>query len=54
MSELERPEPESASDAEDPRSNGLNLKLIYSLIALAMVLAIGFAALIVLPFYHRR
>ena len=35
-------------------SQGPNLKLIYSLILLAMLAAIGFAALIVLPFYHRR
>ncbi len=54
MSEPERAEPESTGDAEGPPSNGPNLKLIYLLIALAMVIAIGFAALIVLPFYHRR
>jgi len=54
MSELERLEPDAASDAEGPPSNGPNLKLIYSLIAVALVAAIGFAALIVLPFYQRR
>lgn len=40
-------------DAED-RSQGPNLKLIYSLIGLALVIAMGLAALIVLPFYLRR
>jgi hypothetical protein len=44
------PEPE----AEDSPSQGPNLTLIYSLIALAMAAAIGFALMIVLPFYHRR
>lgn len=34
--------------------NGINLTLVYSLIALALFAAIGFALLIVLPFYHRR
>jgi hypothetical protein len=43
----------SDGDGED-EDRGPNLKLIYSLIGLALVLAIGFATLIVLPFYHRR
>lgn len=42
--------PESQED--EPR--GANLKLIYGLIGLALALAIGIAALIVLPFYERR
>jgi hypothetical protein len=33
---------------------GPSLKLLYSLLALALAAAIGFALLIVLPFYHRR
>jgi hypothetical protein len=41
-------------DAENEPSQGPNLILIYSLIALALVAAIGFAFLIVLPFYNRR
>jgi hypothetical protein len=36
------------------QSRGPNLKMIYSLIGLALVLAIGFAVLIVMPFYLRR
>ena len=35
-------------------SSGPNLFLIYGLIVLALIAAIGFAALIVLPFYNRR
>jgi len=41
------------SHEEEP-NKGPNLILLYSLIALALVVAMGFAALIVLPFYHRR
>ena len=45
----------AAEDApgEEP-SRGPNLVLLYSLIALALAAAIGFALLIVLPFYQRR
>ena len=39
---------------EDAPSRGPNLVLIYSLIALALTAAIGFAVLIVLPFYRHR
>jgi hypothetical protein len=39
---------------EEEESRGPNLVLIYTLMALALIAAIGFAALIVLPFYHRR
>ncbi|MGD1063751.1 MAG: hypothetical protein ABR860_10870 [Terracidiphilus sp.] len=35
-------------------SQGPNLVLLYSLIALALAVAIGLAALIVLPFYQHR
>jgi hypothetical protein len=41
-------------DEEEAPSQGPNLVLIYSLVALALVAAIGFAILIVLPFYQRR
>ncbi len=44
----------SKTDAEDGRSRGLNLTLIYSLIVLAILLALGIAAWIVMPFYIRR
>ena len=35
-------------------SRGPNLVLIYSLIALALAFAIGFAMMIVAPFHHRH
>ena len=38
----------------EQRGGGPNLALIYGLIALALVAAIAVAALVVLPFYHRR
>jgi len=42
-----------AAQAEKP-SQGMNLWLIYGMVALAFAAAIGCALLIVLPFYHRR
>jgi hypothetical protein len=39
---------------EAPPMKGVNLRLIYSLIALAILSAIAIAFLIVLPFYHRH
>jgi hypothetical protein len=42
------------SEEKDEPSQGPNLVLIYGLIGLALVLAIGFAVLIVMPFYLRR
>jgi hypothetical protein len=48
------PEDGTHSPEEDPEeSRGISLTLVYSLIALAMVLAIGCALLIVRPFYQR-
>jgi len=41
-------------DATETPTRGVNLWLIYSLVAFAFLSAIGFALLIVLPFYHRR
>ena len=35
-------------------SRGPSLTLLYSLIAIALLVAIGIAALIVLPFHRRR
>ena len=49
MSDPVKPEQENG----EPESTGPSLTLLYSLIALALVVAIGFAILIVLPFYHR-
>jgi hypothetical protein len=40
--------------SDDKSSRGPNLKLLYSLITLALAAAIAIAAAIVLPFYRRR
>lgn len=39
---------------DDTPNSGPNLTLIYSLIVLALLAAIGVATLIVLPFYNHR
>jgi hypothetical protein len=54
MSNPVRPPAAPNSDSDNPPSRGPNLTLIYSLIALALVAAIGLAMLIVLPFHQRR
>jgi hypothetical protein len=41
-------------DEEDAPSRGPNLVVAYSLIALALLAAMAFAALIVWPFYKAR
>jgi hypothetical protein len=48
--------PPSAAPDRPPvqGSSGPSLKLLYSLLALALAAAIGLALLIVLPFYRRR
>jgi hypothetical protein len=53
MNDETRRSPEDPDDPEE-RGHGPNLALIYGLIALAMLAAIAVAALVVLPFYHRR
>jgi hypothetical protein len=51
MADLQQQKKDDA--AEEP-SPGPNLVLLYSLIAFALLAAIGCAALIVLPFYRAR
>jgi hypothetical protein len=48
------PERDAASEEDDSASKGPNLILMYSLIALALAFAIGFALMIVAPFHHRH
>jgi len=49
------PEYRGTGESRDSETRpGLNLKLIYGLMILALLVAIGVAALIVLPFYQRR
>lgn len=54
MNDPQRPDPHGPDDPEDNRSQGPSLTVIYSLIAFAILVAIGIAAWIVLPFYQRR
>ena len=54
MSNPDPPPTVPAPEDEDPPSTGPSLTLLYSLVALALIAAIGFALLIVLPFYNRR
>ena len=42
------------ADQDEEPSGEPNLVLLYSLIALALAAAIGFALMIVMPFYHRH
>jgi hypothetical protein len=52
MSDEKRPKAGASNDPEAPMQ-GVNLKLIYSLIAIAILAAVAVAFFIVLPFYHR-
>ena len=55
MSEPERPSSGSGGKPPDDKpAHGPSLGLLFGLLALALAAAIGFALLIVLPFYHRR
>ena len=54
MSDPEILPPGPEKHAREESSSGPSLTLLYSLIALALAAAIGFALLIVLPFYRRR
>lgn len=55
MSDSQKIKPAQPEDTdEEEPAKGLNLFLIYSLIALALIAAIGFALMIVAPFYHRH
>jgi len=53
MSDDNQTKPEARNDPEEPTQD-VNLKLIYSLIALALIGAIAVAFLIVRPFYHHQ
>ena len=54
MSDPERQTGDPIHDQQDDPNKGPNLTLIYGLLVLALAAAIGFALLIVAPFYHRR
>lgn len=54
MNSLQPENPKSDRAENHEPSRGPNLVLMYSLIALAILVAFGCAAMIVLPFYLRR
>lgn len=54
MNDVKGTAPRSELDREEEPNRGPNLTLIYSLIVLAVLVAIALAAFIVVPFYHRR
>jgi len=54
MSDPGRQSTKPEDDPESDASQGPSLTLLYSLVALALAAAIGFALFIVMPFYHRR
>jgi hypothetical protein len=54
MSDPEFLPPAARTTPDEPATKAPSLTLLYSLIALALAAAIGFALLIVLPFYRRR
>jgi hypothetical protein len=54
MSEPEILPPGPGDQPRNTPAQGPSLTLLYALLALALTAAIGFALLIVLPFYHRR
>jgi hypothetical protein len=39
---------------DEPESKGPNIVLLYALLALGLLAAMGFAWMVILPFYHRR
>jgi hypothetical protein len=53
MNDENNRKPGASNDPEEPMQ-GVNLKLIYGLIALALLAAIAVAFFIVLPFYHQH
>ena len=54
MNDADGSEADQQNETGGDPSQGPNLVILYSLIALALAVAIGLAALIVLPFYQHR
>ena len=52
---MSKPELRSGRPTEDePVSKGPNIAVLYALLALGLLAAMGFAWMVILPFYHRR
>lgn len=54
MNDPQRPHSTVEEDDTDKAPRGVNLVVIYGVMLFALLVAIGLATLIVLPFYHRR
>jgi hypothetical protein len=54
MSKPDAVPPQFPAEDDDPPSKGPSLTLMYSLLGLALAIALALAAFIVLPFYQRR
>ncbi len=54
MNDQDRSPEHDETQDEEHATGKINLTLIYGVMLLALLVAIGFAVLIVLPFYHRR
>jgi hypothetical protein len=42
------------SGDDEPEPKGPNLVVLYALLAFGLLAAMGFAWMVILPFYHRR
>ena len=52
---MSKPEVKPGISAEDePEPKSPNIALLYALLALGLLAAMGFAWMVILPFYHRR
>jgi hypothetical protein len=54
MSDPKRPPAPADENDADEAPRGVNLTLIYGIMLAALLIAIGLATLIILPFYHGR
>jgi len=54
MNDGERQPADSEENDVEKAPRGINLAVVYGVMLVALLIAIGLATLIVLPFYHRR
>lgn len=54
MNDANRPDTPPEENDTDKAPRGVNLVVVYGVMLFALLLAIGLATLIVLPFYNRR
>lgn len=54
MNDADRQHLAAEENEADRAPRGVNLVVIYGVMLFALLVAIGLATLIVLPFYHRR